>query len=1008
MWDTRSHFKSQSTAWSVTSMTGGFRAEMSPSTSDISRDGIFSSDRGLDKKDCQSGSRSAPEGAPRSLSRVPIGAELPAALEESSFRRAELVQRLREAHERLDSQTDLMKIRETQLQHGGNVRQLLELKHKQLADAVSALEQEKEEAELSRFEETRRSGELQDKVLQLEMDMLKMRSSLDRGNIFKDVTSRTNTNPLSRTLPVTQKDFHREKAERELSSLTEALREAEGKAEILEAERDHALQELHSSKEAQRTVLSQAEEVNQRLSRSMLAHIDLQDQLSEARSKLGQAIVEKDLLTTKVMRLEESTEDLKVRLNRAKLDKDRLMQEKVDLHQEVVGLGLQLERAQRGKEGYTDQVCELSSQLAEARSQANRQGQETVQIREELHTVKETNEKMTSELEMTKTKLESSLGQLHQLGAERIIHTNQIAALETERLQLIGEKEELMTAIGQRGQQQEEVTELREKCCQLSESNQRLHDCFLTLEVEILEKEEELNQKEAEHRRLEAESAQNMEQLKGVASHWTQKWQCSAMALQNAQAELNELREKSPTDTEDVAGLTLEVQRLPSEEQKHKEEIQTLHSRPKGGETVQTLDQRTVCILPSRDQAVQVSVVEDDGELKKIREELQKLSDMLRLRETELEEQQQELESTRGQVSQQNSELQRLEMEVAERERSLREKERILGHLEKLRQTERTNTQIKVSALELELKKQKETANREGLCQEKVPPTELPSNQLDESKRGTNQLHVEGDQAVQRRQVLRQVHQGIEEKELVGSKKEKTLCVDNISEQNEQRRMVTQQLKSLFKEHEQVYDRSAGETGSSRSEGGEGKFHSLLDWAPKSLVIKNSLDTLLNQRRRDTKLRDKQQRQGAGLRPVSEEQEEEEQEEEQEEEEVEEELEEEEVEEELEEEMSQPRDEIASETRTMSAMSLEINSLKKRNDNMQKAKLRFQQQIQALRAPASSHPQGTMSDCRLPQQLDLTIERDMQGRSTSPPSHWEDGTFLARPVQIGSPELEEG
>lgn len=35
------------------------------------------------------------------------------------------------------------------------------------------------------------------------------------------------------------------------------------------------------------------------------------------------------------------------------------------------------------------------------------------------------------------------MGQLHQLEAEKLIHTNQIAALESERSQLIGEKEEL-------------------------------------------------------------------------------------------------------------------------------------------------------------------------------------------------------------------------------------------------------------------------------------------------------------------------------------------------------------------------------------------------------------------------------------------------------------------------------------------------------------------------------------------------------------------------------------
>ena len=74
-------------------------------------------------------SRMAPEGAPRSLSPSP-GAELRAALTESGFRRAELVQRLREAHERLDSQTDLLKSKDTHLHHSTTTAQLLDMKHK--------------------------------------------------------------------------------------------------------------------------------------------------------------------------------------------------------------------------------------------------------------------------------------------------------------------------------------------------------------------------------------------------------------------------------------------------------------------------------------------------------------------------------------------------------------------------------------------------------------------------------------------------------------------------------------------------------------------------------------------------------------------------------------------------------------------------------------------------------------------------------------------------------------
>lgn len=74
----------------------------------------------------QSASRLAPDGAPRSHSEF----ELRSALEESSMRRTELIQRLREAHGCLDTQTDLLKVKESQLQHSQSTTQRLERKQK--------------------------------------------------------------------------------------------------------------------------------------------------------------------------------------------------------------------------------------------------------------------------------------------------------------------------------------------------------------------------------------------------------------------------------------------------------------------------------------------------------------------------------------------------------------------------------------------------------------------------------------------------------------------------------------------------------------------------------------------------------------------------------------------------------------------------------------------------------------------------------------------------------------
>lgn len=74
-------------------------------------------------------SRLAPEGAPRSRSSAE-DFELRAALEESSVRRAELIQKLQEARGQLDAQTDLLKTKGSQLQQSQSISNVLDMKHK--------------------------------------------------------------------------------------------------------------------------------------------------------------------------------------------------------------------------------------------------------------------------------------------------------------------------------------------------------------------------------------------------------------------------------------------------------------------------------------------------------------------------------------------------------------------------------------------------------------------------------------------------------------------------------------------------------------------------------------------------------------------------------------------------------------------------------------------------------------------------------------------------------------
>ncbi|XP_056307259.1 trichohyalin-like [Danio aesculapii] len=736
-WDGRSFLKTwKSPAWSCVGFSG------SPLNSKISKSTLGSQRHkdSLGIKRWSSASRLAPEGAPRSHSSAE-DFELRAALEESRMKRAELVQRLREARGHLDAQTDLLRTKGFQLQQSKSLRNLLDIKHKQLSEAVKVLEQDKGAAEMSRFEDSRRRRELNDKVLQLELDILKMRSSLE--------TLSTSVDLPSRTLPHTKDQILRERqkqAEMEIKKLREALRKAEEKTDELEYEKEHALKQLHSSDEHKEEAINKAGEMEQRLSSSIQNQAELEEQLNESRSRLGQMELEKDLFSAKMRRLEDNLNDLKVKLSGALMDKDRLLQEKAELYQKIQSLDLQLQREQRSKQGFSEQMSELHSELSQAKSQSSKQKMDTMLMKEELLSVKELKEKLSSDLTKATERLQVTLNQLHKLEAEKLIQTNQITALETERLQLIVEKEELRKTFDEG--LHENNRDLGERCFQLKEQrdnleleNQRLQFKCQELEQKIQSLEVGQQHKKEEERHMRAEFEREKEELKKVAAHWNERWLDVAMTLCSTQEELDVLKRQ----------------------QQEKD---------------------------------RVSCEDLNGELE---EELLRLRNMLKVRDVELE----ELQSVLNQESQKSNNVQRLEKLLSEKEKELMEKDQDLKNLETQRITEKAEAQIKISALE-----QENFGHKGHLGQEVVRESspESMSALLEESRMRAERHQHERDQALQK---LFDLGCSQSKECLRENIKQKPATSDLAVDPNTQRRLVTEQLKSLFRERELCGERSS-------------------------------------------------------------------------------------------------------------------------------------------------------------------------------------------------------
>ncbi|XP_067359020.1 early endosome antigen 1-like isoform X3 [Channa argus] len=778
MWDTKSRFTAQSTAWcGMATLSGtGFQSRSSTSTC-----GLRQNDPGLRRQ--QSLSHLAPEGAagpfPSSL-----WSELQATHGERSFRQSEMVQWLQDAHEHLDTQLDRLRTRDAQLGYRITTAQLSDMKHKQLSEVMSNLKQEREGTKSSEFEKSQQCRQSNEKVHTFEKDWLQMRTTLDRGS---------DDEPPER-------------------------------AKIQQVEQNQILRQVQSSAETQKMLLDQIEKLNQRLGDRLQNHSEMQEQLTEANNKISQTCLEKAILSTQVLKLEDNIKDLKAKLTEALSNKDELIQKSDQV------LGLQLDRTQPGSEG-----VELHDH---AQPHSNKQDKETVLMKEEPKALKEIKENLESELETIKQRMEMLQCELQELTAERINTSKHITDLEADKAQLIREKEELLSKMNTE-------CETKEKCCQLSESmdllqldKQKLQDQCLYLEAKLLDKEKTFLLQEEEYQKQHAVRVQTMEQLKAMVSHWTEKWQKVALTLQTTQEELKDLKKNnSRNELQLEAGhLASEIEKLKEKSQKDKEQIDNLLQQ-NASMGKQLTDNKSESELLLR---VELDACKQELELERSRSQmlLQRCKDkgaeavqsqdkgtvtdlsnlsLLWVPPAQLHSSQHKS----PQVLIQNSDDQQLKKTLAKREKELQEKAEALKTLEKLRETEKTEAQIKISALELKLMKKATEDDQDPEGESKVSTIGSLRGQLEGSRRRVNQLQQEKILAVQKLQTLKQLYPVKDENAMKDMK-------DNSAylETDQQRRAVTEQtavnrwnwqpnssLTPVFEENEEDIELQGKEEG---------------------------------------------------------------------------------------------------------------------------------------------------------------------------------------------------
>ncbi|MEQ2286222.1 hypothetical protein AMECASPLE_000217 [Ameca splendens] len=587
----------------------------------------------------------------------------------------------------------------------------------------------------------------------------------------------------------------------EVSILREALKDAEARATTLQEERNKALQDLQTSAEMQKMVISQMEEMKKRVSDATQGHSEVQRLLREANSQISQACLDKAVLSTQVLKLEDNVKELNTKLTDALSAEDDLKKKKEDLLHKVQDLEVQLNKTKQGPQSF--EIHDIFSHP------------EYLKETKKMNENSKVNEQLRRELEVIMKQLAASQQQLQELNEERHKNLRQITDLKAERSQLLREKEELLSKRNQGGN--DALNEPKENSCQHSASvedfeleNQKLRNQCLRLEEMLREKKEKLQLQEEKYHNKDEMRILRIKELEDMASHWTEKWQKVALTLQSTQDELEELKTNyniSKTGSESLLRSRFEACK-----------------QQEGGVLVQTFDKETQTDFS---ESFFTSEPPSDSPCNG---------------------------NKSPQMWRQSGEVERLKQKLAETEREVTEREHDLRTLERLREMERTEAQIWISALKLKLLK-KVSGDCHNVWTDVSNPASIHEQQ--ESRERSDKTQQPNSPVLHKHPTKRQTFSlGKNEKPCVQDKKNKTICPVN-PEVEQQRKMVTEQLKSLFKEREGKEARRSADSQAAAHSGSS----SPQDWTSTSLVVRAEADR-------------RNRQQGSALMPVLEEDEE--------------------------------------------------------------------------------------------------------------------------------------
>ncbi|XP_066273685.1 cingulin-like isoform X2 [Branchiostoma lanceolatum] len=508
-------------------------------------------------------------------------------LQESESRRLNLVDKLREAQETLQLQTERLTEAEGKLSENKMTVANMKSHQQQLEFRVNTLEKDKADLEATQIEGIQRRDELHDRIGQLDAELHGLQASYStlqaeyrQRQALVDQTS-TALNMMEQENNNFQKT--KDTMGREITALKESLQLAKLRSDKLEAEKQVSQQEANNLREKQQALITQNSEVTQKLAEVTTSYAHLKDDWTNIGDEFSRVKQERDSLFTRTTRLEDVLADAKSKLASVTAEKDRLFQEKIDLHQKVQKMTVDKEQLMKAKHSVEEQCTELHVDLAQAKLSADKNSQEKLRVEQELNAVKKVSEDLSSELSMVKHNLEKAQELNKQLESSKRLATQQQLMLEGE-LKRVTQDKDLLNKSFERLKKEQEGDRERwdEQQRNLRETLQELRDNKQQLDTRTRELEKKLSLANEEHQytmgQIQAECAEwrdTCERLTGMLERKEDEARNLQQKLQDIQEKNSALRMEQQLRTMKEAELTeaqQEIDRLGEEKQRLQQE----------------------------------------------------------------------------------------------------------------------------------------------------------------------------------------------------------------------------------------------------------------------------------------------------------------------------------------------------------------------------------------------------------------------------------------------------